>query len=407
MFSCDIIEIMNYDGGSDMKIELCEQAMQSWLQHIKGCQIVQTNWMVSPLFDIDPFLPYVEWFMEDITEKLNDEIDEQTRAELALSNAKEIIVDSGENLEFNPAEGIEFLSNSFLSAFAVLNKSESKAIKNIFGKSTPKQFITQCEIDLVGVKLNTGEDVYKSREVEKIYIADSAFHKGTLGYSDAPAVVLKKLIRACVVSKLVFGSKLPVEIIFSTPDCRPGLENKLYDLVQILRDLLKKHYSPDYDNVNIELYINRRFADEIYLPLRNNIDDLNNDNDLFMRAMNLAKVAEKRMTGTPSVPAKKASGRTPAGKTASAVTSRAASLNLTYEMAAHYISNTDSMKKVGTLYLPTPDTSGNKTQSRLLPLGILGEHKGMLIGSDIDTEIAAATGLLKNTLEEIKRRGLV
>ena len=31
-----------------MKIEVCEQMLASWLKHIKGCQIVQTNWCPSP-----------------------------------------------------------------------------------------------------------------------------------------------------------------------------------------------------------------------------------------------------------------------------------------------------------------------------------------------------------------------
>ena len=32
-----------------MKIEICEQMVQSWLQNYKQCEIVQTNWKVSPL----------------------------------------------------------------------------------------------------------------------------------------------------------------------------------------------------------------------------------------------------------------------------------------------------------------------------------------------------------------------
>ena len=32
-----------------MKIEICEQMVQSWLQHYKQCEIVQTNWKISPL----------------------------------------------------------------------------------------------------------------------------------------------------------------------------------------------------------------------------------------------------------------------------------------------------------------------------------------------------------------------
>lgn len=31
-----------------MKIEMGESLLYSWLRHVKECQIVQTNWKVSP-----------------------------------------------------------------------------------------------------------------------------------------------------------------------------------------------------------------------------------------------------------------------------------------------------------------------------------------------------------------------
>ena len=31
-----------------MKIEMGESLFYSWLRHIKGCQVVQTNWKASP-----------------------------------------------------------------------------------------------------------------------------------------------------------------------------------------------------------------------------------------------------------------------------------------------------------------------------------------------------------------------
>jgi hypothetical protein len=94
---------------------------------------------------------------------------------------------------------------------------------------------------------------------------------------------------------LVFGTRYAVEIAFATPDCKPGYTNKIEDLVKILRDLLKKHYPSEYDNIEIKLYFNDVFATKIYHPLREEIDKLNNDNDLFMRSLNLAKVAENKL----------------------------------------------------------------------------------------------------------------
>ena len=34
-----------------MKIEMGESLFYSWLRHVKECQIVQTNWKVSPQWD--------------------------------------------------------------------------------------------------------------------------------------------------------------------------------------------------------------------------------------------------------------------------------------------------------------------------------------------------------------------
>ena len=35
-----------------MKIEMGESLFYSWLRHVKECQIVQTNWKVSPQWNL-------------------------------------------------------------------------------------------------------------------------------------------------------------------------------------------------------------------------------------------------------------------------------------------------------------------------------------------------------------------
>ena len=62
-------------------------------------------------------------------------------------------------------------------------------------------------------------------------------------------------------------------------------------MVDGLRKILAIHSR--YANIEIELYFNEKFTTDIYLPLINEIDELNDDNDLFMRAMNLARIAEE------------------------------------------------------------------------------------------------------------------
>ena len=282
-----------------MKIEICEQMVQSWLQHIKGCQVVQTNWMLSPLYDFSSKISYVDWFMKDITKRLNDAIDEYTKESIMFSNELEAAEAVAEMNSFENCsdESMDFLPYSnLLNHFATLTNKEQKAMENIFGQSTAHQFVVQCEVDVVGIKFYNEEGNQDKHGIERIYLVDSAFHKGTLGYGNAVARVLKKLIRASLVSEIVFGNKYPIEIAFATPDCSPGLYNKIQDITNILSDILKKYYSPIFCNIEIKLYFNETFSDEIYLPLKENIDVLNNDNDLFMRSLNLAKAAEMRIS---------------------------------------------------------------------------------------------------------------
>ena len=286
-----------------MKIEICEQMVQSWLQHIEKCQVVQTNWMISPLRNVtDVEIIHIDAYMKDIAQELNSMVDEELKAAIALRNEIEFSENASmASLESECEESdISELAmcQNMMDCFAVLNKKERNAIQNIFGKSTPEQFVRQCEIDVVGIKLPQDNYLRDFCQVEKIYLVDSAFHKGTLGYKDAAARVLKKIIRAIIVAELVFGTRVPIEIAFATPNCTPGLNTKINDLKSLLEKTLTKLYGNKYEKMEIKLYFNDVFATKIYHPLREEIDKLNNDNDLFMRSMNLAKVAEEKIAGT-------------------------------------------------------------------------------------------------------------
>ena len=400
-----------------MKIEMCEQMVQSWLQHFKRCQVVQTNWMISPLIDVSSHLAYVDGFMKDISSKLNAEIDAATMASMAMVgeiDAAEEIANCCEAMEGKDEMGLDDLPlyHHMLHFFATLNNKEAAAVKNIFGASTANQFITQCEIDVVGIKLADAVSPSTPGGVEKIYLVDSAFHKGNLGYGNAAARVLKKIIRAIPVSEIAFGNQIPVEIAFATPNCGTTLHNKIKDMVSILEDILKKHYAPRYDNIEIKLYFNEDFAQQIYVPLKDHIDDLNNDNDLFMRSLNLAKVSEKTLS-----PKKKSGTKRSAGtpKSSSSTSSRTGGFSDAerYAAAAYYLRNDDAtLGAVQVAALGISATAGNGSQAKtvLNRLGVdtsrSSTHRGLLNRISIDDAIVTATDPFKTTLEEIKKRGL-
>lgn len=257
-----------------MKIEICEQMLQSWLINCKQCEVVQTNWMVSALRDIDKGdIDAVKVFMKDVQDQLNVILNDEVKAAL-----QEQVDADGEPLA--------------AEAGTASKKKKSKIRSlNIFKKSKPEQFVRQCEIDVVGVKLDDGI-------TDRVFLVDTAFHKAGLGYKDVVATVVKKIIRALTVAVIIFGESVPVTVAFAAPVCSQSVAADIDLVLNALRSILGAKYA----NVDIEVYFNQRFAAEIYLPLKNVTGKLNHDNDLFMRAMNLAAVAEKNLP-TPAAPA--------------------------------------------------------------------------------------------------------
>jgi DNA invertase Pin-like site-specific DNA recombinase len=164
------------------------------------------------------------------------------------------------------------------------------------------------------------------------------------------------------------------------------------------------------------------FAKEIYHPLREEIDKLNNDNDLFMRSLNLAKVAEKKlpdsMKAAASVGKKSGSTAKSGGRrSGSSGTAKGASVRRRYTddekyaEAACYLRKGTKLTEVEEVCLGV-NNSGSTAKSHLNKLGIdtsdNSQHKGMLSDpNSIDDAIAnAADDTLKRTLKEIKERGL-
>ena len=215
-----------------MKIEICEQMMQSWLLNCKLCEIAQTNWKISPLYI-------------------------KTISSALINNVQTFMND----IKANIPEGA-----------------------NIFGNNNAEQFIRQCEIDIVGIKLDNGN-------VDHVYLVDSAFHKDGLGYKNPTSKVVMKIARAAAVSQIVFGKTVSTKIVFASPKCNPAPRNSINAAIKSVMPIVNKYYP----NVTVEIYFNDDFSTMIYQPLVQNINELYDDNDLFMRSLNLAKVSEKNL----------------------------------------------------------------------------------------------------------------
>jgi hypothetical protein len=211
-----------------MKIEVCEQMIGSWLKYEKGCQIVQTNWQPSPIAICS------EEDYQNVEDFMNEVRDHVTGTEL-----------------------------------------------EIFKKSTAQQFISQCEIDVVGLRVIDGN-------IDALFFVDSAFHEAGLSYANTVGNVIKKILRAIAVSNIFFKS-IPAQIIFASPFCRDSVQLEIEKHISLLTGVVKKYY-PDME---IILLFNADFSRQIYIPLKHNIGRLNSDNELFMRSMKLISVCER------------------------------------------------------------------------------------------------------------------
>lgn len=274
-----------------MKIEICEQMVQSWLLNCKMCEIVQTNWTISPVLMDEIKNNNTVDFNEirGLMDTLQKSIEKVADFDTETTEAIEENINSDVQEEYDIELGVQANTTSSITEYQKLKAAAMEFGKahmkkfNIFKNSKTEQFISQCEIDVVGVKFNNDKN--------EIYLVDSAFHKSGLGYHDAVATVLKKIIRATIVSDIIFGKDVVSHVVFVSPKCGASLEKQIKLVTKYFVDFAKIHFP----NVSIELYFNEEFSKNIYLPLIINTKKLNNDNDLFMRSINLRNAAEQNL----------------------------------------------------------------------------------------------------------------
>lgn len=162
-----------------MKIEIGESLFYSWLRHVKGCQIVQTNWKPSPEW---------EWQHEESLEELMRDVDKH----------------------FEPD-------------FDIFKKTRSLS-----------QMITQAEIDVLGLAFEPELAVYA---------VDVAFHERGLNYGDTQKTVSKviqKCARSAICLRACFGVSKG-EIVFASPKIDNRILKILEPSLQKLNAVLGDH----------------------------------------------------------------------------------------------------------------------------------------------------------------------
>lgn len=211
-----------------MKIEMAESLVSSWLRHVKGCQIVQTNWKVSPTWNIVPpaTIPSLQTTLNTVR--------------------RFFVKNHGMNL-FYDRKGMMSLN----------------------------QIVIQGESDAIGV----------SYPNNNIIAVDVAFHKNGLGYKNPKLKIIEKCLRTalCLYGYLGYNN---AEIIFATPIIRPTLFKQLQVCIQDLQTCMNN----TGHNFIFRLIANSDFCKQIVAPVVSLSQVVNDTNELFLRATQLLQI---------------------------------------------------------------------------------------------------------------------
>lgn len=209
-----------------MKIEMGESACYSWLRHIKGCQIVQTNWKASPNWEIHH----------------EEELEGITKAAIKL---------------FSEKYGYELFKKS----------------KNL------AQIIAQAECDVIGIDL---------QHKGQLYAIDVAFHGGGLNYGDKIETATKILAKSLRTAMCIYGflDTKKAEIIF----CSPKINKNVLNVIDpCLPDLQQLTDSMGME-FKYTVIANEDFQDQILTPLLQVSESVADTNELFLRSYQLSQI---------------------------------------------------------------------------------------------------------------------
>lgn len=210
-----------------MKIEMGESLFYSWLRHVKECQIVQTNWKVSP-----------QWF---------------------LSNAEELerlmkIIDSHYSQKYG---------------YSIFKKNSSLY-----------QLLQQGECDVLGVSIQLNEIKY--------YAVDVAFHEAGLNYGNHDITVMKVLEKCARTAFCLHGymSTNEAEIIFASPKINPSVLFNIEPCIEGMNTLFSEN---GYD-YNFRVIANEEYNDLVLKPILLASDGVADTSELFLRSYQMYKM---------------------------------------------------------------------------------------------------------------------
>lgn len=210
-----------------MKIEMGESLFYSWLRHVKECQVVQTNWKVSP-----------QW---------------QFQHEDELSELMQIT-----DKHFSDKYGYKiYKKNSSLS-----------------------QLIQQGECDAVGVSIQNG--------ALRTYAVDVAFHESGLNYGSREETVMKVILKSLRTAMCLYGfmGSRDAEIVFASPKINPAILSDLAPCMEDINSILKRQ---GFD-FTARIIANDDFNESVLKPILLVSDGVADTSELFLRSYQMYKM---------------------------------------------------------------------------------------------------------------------
>jgi len=210
-----------------MKIEMGESLFYSWLRHVKGCQIVQTNWKISS-----------KWSL--LHESSLEEIKRKTE------------------IFFKDKYGYEIYKKN----------------------ASLKQIIQQAECDAIGTSFSDAGI--------KTYAVDVAFHEFGLQYGSKDATVMK-IVNKCIRTAMCLYGYFNIqdaEIIFASPKINNSTLSIALPCIQDAQSVLEElGYK-----FTVRIVANQEFKQDILDPVLNISSDVADTNELFLRSYQMLKM---------------------------------------------------------------------------------------------------------------------
>lgn len=214
-----------------MKIEMGESLFYSWLRHVKECQIVQTNWKISPKWELK---------FADELEKIMSRMD-------------------------------KFFSDKY--GYKIYKQNTSL-----------KQILQQAECDALGICANDG--------INEIYAVDVAFHESGLNYGsldETVARVVKKCIRTAMCVYGYLGVK-KAEIIFASPKINRQILDALQPcFIDLNEMMLEMGFEFDF-----RIIANDDFLNSVLRPILEVSGNIADTAELFMRSYQMLSLFDKK-----------------------------------------------------------------------------------------------------------------